>query len=144
MDNKRSRAREVVLQLLFQLDVNKDVSLPAIRSFVSDRLRKDATLEAFCITLYQGVCDHLTQIDQLIRQASENWRLERMTGTDRNVLRMGTYEMAFATEKTPGPVALNEAIELARRYGTKDSASFVNGVLDKIFQSLDLTKDKPA
>lgn len=144
MDNKRSRAREVVLQLLFQLDVNKDVSIPAIRSFVSDRLRKDETLEAFCISLYQGVCDHLPQIDQLIRQASENWRLERMTGTDRNVLRMGTYEMAFANERTPGPVALNEAIELARRYGTKDSAAFVNGVLDKIFQSLDLTKDKPA
>ncbi len=143
MDYKRSRAREVVLQLLFQLDVNKDVPLPAIRAFVSERLRRDPTLETFCMTLYQGISDNLKSIDQLIRKASENWRLERMTGTDRNVLRMGTYEMAFAADRTPGPVALNEAIELARRYGTKDSAAFVNGVLDKIFQSLNLTKTQP-
>lgn len=95
------------------------------------------------MTLYQGISDNLKSIDQLIRKASENWRLERMTGTDRNVLRMGTYEMAFAADRTPGPVALNEAIELARRYGTKDSAAFVNGVLDKIFQSLNLTKTQP-
>jgi transcription antitermination protein NusB len=130
---RRSRAREVALQLLFQRDVNPDVPRPVIEGFARDRLG-NSEAEAFCLALYDGVVRHLAEIDLRLTAASENWKLHRMAASDRNVLRLGTYEIAFAPEATPGPVALDEAIELARRYGSKDSPGFVNGVLDKVFR----------
>lgn len=130
---RRSRAREVALQLLFQHDANPDVARPAIEQFARDRLGNPEA-EAFCLSLYDGVVGHLPAIDARIGAASENWKLHRMAACDRNVLRLGTYEIAFAPQPTPGPVALDEAIELARRYGSKDSPAFVNGVLDKVFR----------
>lgn len=130
---RRSRAREVALQLLFQHDVNPGVSRKAIERFAHDRLGKPEA-EAFCLDLYDGVTGHLPEIDARISAASENWKLQRMAASDRNVLRLGAYEVAFAKQTTPGAVALDEAIELARRYGSEDSPSFVNGVLDKIYR----------
>ena len=131
---RRSRAREVALQLLFQRDVNPTVPRPIIDRFARDRLGNPDG-EAFCLGLYDGVVRHLSDIDARITAASENWKLHRMAASDRNVLRLGTYEIAFAQPPTPGPVALDEAIELARRYGSKDSPAFVNGVLDKVFRT---------
>jgi N utilization substance protein B len=139
---RRSRAREVALQLLFQRDANTSVARPAIEQFVKDRL-SNPDAEAFCLSLYDGVVTSLPLIDAQITAASENWKLQRMAASDRNVLRLGTYEIAHAPQRTPGPVALDEAIELARRYGSKDSPAFVNGVLDKIFHVL-LDAAKPA
>jgi transcription antitermination protein NusB len=137
---RRSRAREVALQLLFQHDANPDVPRAAVEQFARDRLgNPDA--EAFCLSLYDGVVARLPDIDARIGAASENWKLHRMAACDRNVLRLGTYEIAFAPQPTPGPVALDEAIELARRYGSKDSPAFVNGVLDKVFRVY--TAEKP-
>jgi N utilization substance protein B len=130
---RRSRAREVALQLLFQRDANADVSRPVVERFARDRLG-DPDAEAFCLSLYDGVIGSLPHIDARIAAASENWKLHRMAACDRNVLRLGTYEIAHAPTPTPGPVALDEAIELARRYGSKDSPGFVNGVLDKVFR----------
>jgi N utilization substance protein B len=130
---RRSRAREVALQLLFQRDVNASVSRPAIERFAANRL-SDSDAEAFCLSLFDGVVRHLGDINARLAAASENWKLQRMAASDRNVLRLGTYEIIYAAEPTPGPVALDEAIELARRYGSKDSAAFVNGVLDKVFR----------
>jgi len=130
---RRSRAREVALQLLFQRDVNPDVARPVIERFARDRLGNPAS-ETFCLGLYDGVIRHLKAIDARVTAASENWKLHRMAACDRNVLRLGTYEIAHAIPPTPGPVALDEAIELARRYGSKDSPAFVNGVLDKVFR----------
>lgn len=132
---RRSRAREVALQLLFQRDVNPGVPRPAIERFARDRLSNPEG-ERFCLALYDGVVEHLAAIDSRITSASENWKLHRMAASDRNVLRLGTYEIVLAAERTPGPVALDEAIELARRYGSKDSPAFVNGVLDKVFHVL--------
>ncbi len=129
---RRSRAREVALQLLFQRDHNPGVDRASIERFVRDRLR-DANLEPFCLSLYDGVVTHLEAIDQRLAAATENWRLPRMASVDRNVLRLGAYELIFAPE-TPASVALDEAIELARRYGAADSSAFVNGVLDKLRQ----------
>jgi len=130
---RRSRAREVALQLLFQRDANPDVARAVIEGFARDRLGNPEA-EAFCLGLYDGVVRHLAAIDAQLTAASENWKLHRMAASDRNVLRLGTYEIAYAPEATPGPVALDEAIELARRYGSKDSPAFVNGVLDKVFR----------
>src|SRR3954467_13526582 len=131
---RRSRAREVALQLLFQRDVNPTVPRGVIERFARDRL-SNPDGETFCLTLYDGVTRNLADIDARVTAASENWKLHRMAASDRNVLRLGTYEIAFAQPPTPGPVALDEAIELARRYGSKDSPGFVNGVLDKVFRT---------
>jgi N utilization substance protein B len=130
---RRSRAREVALQLLFQRDHNPGVDRPAIERFVHDRLR-DRELEAFCLGLYDGVATHHAAIDERLAAAAENWRLPRMAAVDRNALRLGAYELLFAADTPPG-VALNETIELARRYGSADSPTFVNGVLDHLFKT---------
>ena len=100
---RRSRAREVALQLLFQRDVNPDVPRPIVEQFARDRLgNPDA--EAFCLALYDGVVRHLADIDARVAAASENWKLHRMAASDRNVLRLGAYEIAFAPEPTPGSI----------------------------------------
>lgn len=129
---KRSRAREVALQLLFQRDHNPRVDRAGQERFVHDRLR-DGSLERFCLALFDGVMAHLEDIDQRLTQAAENWRLPRMATVDRNVLRLGAFEVLFVPDM-PAGVALDEAIELARRYGSADSPSFVNGVLDRLRQ----------
>lgn len=127
---RRSRAREVALQLLFQRDLNPGVDRPALERFVRDRLH-DAALEPFCLGLYDGTVTQLADLDAKLGAAAENWRLPRMAVVDRNVLRLGAYELLHTTE-TPASVAIDEAIELARRYGSADSPAFVNGVLDKL------------
>src|SRR6516162_8601314 len=94
---KRSRAREVALQLLFQHDHNPGVDRADIERFVRERLR-DPALEPFCLGLYDGVVAHLADIDQRLAQAAENWRLPRMATVDRNVLRLGAYELGFSPD----------------------------------------------
>ena len=126
---RRSRAREVALQLLFQRDLNPDSEQAQLERFARDRLR-DSGLQAFCLSLVYGVHAHLGEIDARLGEVAENWRLPRMAVVDRNILRMGTYEILYAPQ-TPAPAAIDEAIELARRFGTVDSPRFVNGVLDK-------------
>jgi N utilization substance protein B len=130
---RRSRAREVALQLLFQWDQNP-VAVPraAIQRFARDRLLGDGESVAYCLALYDGVVAHKDRIDPLITAAATNWRLSRMLPVDRNVLRLGGYELHFAPDGPPPAVVLNEAIELARRYGSADSHAFVNGVLDRV------------
>src|SRR5436190_126313 len=128
--NRRSRAREVALQLLFQHDHNRTVDRAVIERFVHDRLR-DGEGERFCLHLYDGVLAQGADIDQRLSAAAENWRLPRMATVDRNALRLGAFEVLHARE-TPAAVAIDEAIELARRYGAEDSPAFVNGVLDRL------------
>ena len=132
MLTKRSRAREVALQLLYQRDFNRRVEYPVLARFVRDRLL-DPGLEPFALALYEGVCAHLADLDRQLAAAAQNWRLSRMAAVDRNVLRLGAYELLY-TPQTPPRVALDEAIELARRYGSADSPAFVNGVLDRLYK----------
>jgi len=131
---RRFRAREVALQLLFQRDANPDVSRRVIESFARERLREDS-LVVFSLSLLDGAAAHSTEIDALLTSTATNWRLVRMNAVDRNVLRLGVLELLWSPDETPPAVALNESIELARRYGSADSAAFVNGILDKIHQS---------
>ena len=129
---RRSRAREVALQMLFMRDQNGvPVPRPALERFARDRLR-DPELVAFGLALYDGVLRHQEEIDRALAGTAENWRLHRMMPVDRNVLRLGTYELLYDPEPSPPAAVLNEAIELARRFGTADSPGFVNGILDKI------------
>ena len=134
---RRSRGREVALQLLFQRDHNPAIAHDDIATFARNRLR-DPELTAFCLGLYDGVVAHLEQIDDRLTAAAENWRLPRMATVDRNVLRLGAYELLH-TPETPAAVAFDEAIELARRYGSADSPAFVNGVLDRLRREASVT-----
>jgi N utilization substance protein B len=129
---RRSRAREVALQLLYQHDLNHSVNRAAIDQFVADRLREQS-LRDFAVQLYDGVAAHAADIDRRLAAAATNWRLVRMAAVDRNVLRLGAFELLH-TPETPAGVAIDEAVELARRFGAKDSPAFVNGVLDRLRQ----------
>jgi transcription antitermination protein NusB len=128
----RSAARRLVLQMLFLIDQNQESDPERIRASLSRELQDPAVRE-FAFKLFDGVAANREAIDALIRQTAANWKLERMLPTDRNVLRMGIYELRYFN--TPPPVALNEAIEIAREFGTKNSAAFVNGILDKLIPS---------
>jgi len=133
---RRSRAREVALQLLFQNDVNaKPVPRAAIEQFARGRVREPEAV-AFALSIYDGVVKHRAAIDERIVKTAENWRLSRMNPSDRNVLRLGIFELYHAESPEPMAVILNEAIELARRYGSEDSPAFVNGILDAVAKSL--------
>jgi transcription antitermination protein NusB len=130
MLRQRSRAREVALQLLFQRELNPGIARPALVRFIHERLG-NGDLEAFALSLYDGTCQHNKDVDARLSRAAENWKLHRMAVVDRNVLRMGAYEL-LQTPETPQSVVLDEAIELARRFGSADSPAFVNGVLDRV------------
>ena len=130
---KRRKAREVALQLLFERDRNtQPMSTPMAEAFAKDRLVGEVESATFALLLANGVSEHRAAIDALLTATAQNWRLHRMTPVDRNVLRMSVYELRFAAELLPTAVVIDEAIELARRYGTADSPAFVNGILDRI------------
>lgn len=126
--SRRSRAREVALQSLYQGELNAVDSRDRAR-FHKGRL-KSAELVAFADTLVDGVRGHQVEIDALLDARSTNWRLSRMAATDRAVLRIAAFELLHTD--TPGPVVVDEAIELARRYGSQDSPTFVAGILGAI------------
>ncbi len=125
---RRTRAREVVLQVLYQDDMQSEVDPTEADRFVQRRLR-DAELIAFARTLLAGVRRNRLELDALLSRTAENWSLERMAVTDRNLLRLGAFEILYTD--TPDAVAINEAVELAKRFGARQSAQFVNGILDK-------------
>src|ERR1700686_1069379 len=112
---RRSRGREVALQLLYQRDQNPKIERAALEQFAGERLREES-LRKFCMFLYDGVVSQQADIDTKLAAAAENWRLARMPTVDRNILRLGAYELLFMKD-TPAAVAFDEAIELARRYG---------------------------
>ena len=125
----RSEARRFVLQMLYLVDQNPD----ADKNRIQIDLRKQFTetpLRDFAWMLFSGVCANRDQLDEVLRKTAVNWRVERMPPTDRNVLRMGLYEMTKMG--TPAAVAIDEAIEIAREFGTENSSSFVNGIMDKL------------
>ena len=126
---RRSRAREIVLQVLYEDDLNPDRSPEVADRFLVSRLAGDEELVDFARSLVAGVRKHRPEIDGLLVERADNWTMERMAVTDRNILRLGAYEMLYGG--TPERVAINEAVELAKRYGGKQSPHFVNGVLDR-------------
>lgn len=126
---RRSRGREVALQLLFWRDANPTAPPEAVERFIRDRLH-DPAVEPFARKLFDGVIARQAEIDGLLVEVAENWRLPRMAAVDRNVLRLGVLELLETDDAAPAAVAINEAIELARRYGSADSPAFVNGILD--------------
>lgn len=123
----RTQAREIALQVLFQDDLNPRVNPAVGDQMIGDRLGDEA-LSQFARELVAGVRRNRAQLDQAIAEAAANWSLERMAATDRAVLRIGAFEILH--HGTPPAVAIDEAVELARRFGSAQSGPFVNGVLD--------------
>ncbi len=128
----RRRAREIVLQLLYEADINDHRDSDSARKFIRSRLQGRKALTEFADALLRGTLDHRDEIDRQLSTLATHWTLPRMPVTDRNVLRLGAYEILFSD--TPGRVAVNEAIVLAKRYGDKNSPRFVNGVLDRLLK----------
>jgi N utilization substance protein B len=130
----RTRARELALQFLFQIDFHDGFYLAELEPFLDESLDGKPGADeakAYARKLVEGVIAHKQAIDALIRGAAQNWEIDRMAAVDRNALRIGVYELLFS-EGVPMKVAINEAIELGKRYSTEASGAFVNGILDRI------------
>ncbi len=138
---KRTLARELVLTTLYQSDIRKE-SLPAIEkeSFSSSDV-KDAEILDFAHQLLEGIEKYYKEIDLKILEYASNWRLDRMAIIDRNILRLGIFELLYMVD-VPSKVAINEAIELAKKYGDVESSKFVNGILDKAHKTNHVAKNK--
>ncbi|HEY1066217.1 MAG TPA: transcription antitermination factor NusB [Pirellulales bacterium] len=128
--SRRSRAREVALQVLFQEDLNPAASATRADAFLSGRLQGRTDVVEFARSLVGGVRRHRSALDSRLSDIADNWALGRMAATDRNVLRLGAFEILYTD--VPDRVAINEAVELAKRYGSAQSSQFVNGILDRL------------
>lgn len=126
---RRSRAREVAMQVLYQDDLNPSEPPSDPEAFLRGRLSADDLVQ-FARSLVDGVRRNRTELDELLSSTADNWTLRRMAATDRNVLRLGAFEILYTS--TPNRVAINEAVELAKRFGSRQSSQFVNGVLDRV------------
>ena len=132
-DLKRTKAREYVLQMLYQVDITRGAWQEILENFwvTQDREEASSELKDFSAQLLQGVVDHLEEIDKKISKYAANWQLERMAFVDRNIMRLGCFELIFRAD-IPPKVAINEAVELAKKYSGSESGKFVNAILDQI------------
>jgi len=139
---KRRKAREFALRLLYQVDIRKDPPEEIAAAFWQGFPQVDRELKEFAETLVRGVCEHRQEIDAVIASAALNWDLDRMGYMDRNILRLATFEIRHLPG-VPPIVAINEAIEIAKVYGTEDSPRFVNGILNKIKDEVCSEREPP-
>ncbi|MDD5195327.1 MAG: transcription antitermination factor NusB [Candidatus Omnitrophica bacterium] len=136
----RSKAREVALHLLYQIEISKRDCEEAFRTYFENDPQKQEVID-FARSLVAGVNKNSERIDSLIKKYVRNWEIDRMAVVDRNILRIACLELLFF-EDIPPKVSINEAIELAKRFGDVDSSRFVNGVLDKIYRMESKKNDK--
>lgn len=130
----RTSGREAALQMLFALETSADSADRVIAGFWRET-PGDPEGREYADSVVRGVAGELSDVDEAIRKASTNWRLERMARVDRNVLRLGAWEL-MRSHAVPRAVILDEAVELAKRFGSEDSSAFVNGVLDRVAANL--------
>lgn len=126
---RRSKSRKVALQMLYQVDVNPEMDIYVVREMIDEQI-SDEPIREFCWQIYTGVMEYRNQLDEKIQEVAENWSLKRMAPTDRNILRIGAYELLQSD--TPASVIIDECVELAKLFGTAQSFQFVNGILDKL------------
>ncbi|QDU69041.1 transcription antitermination factor NusB [Engelhardtia mirabilis] len=136
---RRTRARELALQFLYQVDIRGREVKDELDTFLRAE-EADRTASEFAATLVRGALEHRDEIDDHIRAVAQNWEISRMAVIDRNVLRLATFELLFRDD-IPPKVSINEAIELGKRFSTANSGGFINGVLDKV---KDRSKSRPA
>jgi N utilization substance protein B len=136
----RRVARECALQMLYEFDVGKHSQEEILETFweMNEHPQK---VQEFANQLFEGSVTHLKEIDKTIQQHTKNWRLSRMAAVDRNILRLAVFEF-LSDSKTPETVVINEALEIAKKFSTYESAQFVNGILDSIKKDLKLANEK--
>lgn len=141
----RHRSRQRAIQVLYQADIRNQPVETALADFYntlySEENEEQPISDPFMETLARGTEEQRATLDATISAKSEHWRIERMPIVDRNILRMAVYEMQFV--KTPPPVVIDEAIELARQFSSDESVPFINGVLDAIHRSAEKSADPP-
>lgn len=126
----RTLARETALQLLYEYDVTGELGRERVESYAAERSKARETQE-YARDLVAGVIAHKQEFDAIFERLAQHWAVSRMPVVDRNILRIGTYELLYAPE-VPPKVAINEAIELAKRFGGADSGKFANAILDRV------------
>ena len=138
----RRQAREAALQALFQLDLNhgeegqqEQYETLAIDTALGEAEKMPARDREYVSTLVRGTRENLAAIDSLIAASSKDWKVERMAVVDRNITRLAAYEIGFSEEKITPNIAINEAVELAKKYGTDDSSRYVNGILGAMMKA---------
>lgn len=129
----RTKSREYALQMLYQLDIRHASAEQILQEFWQT-LEATEEIKTFANQLFTGTTQQLGEIDPLITRHADNWALERMAVIDRNIIRLGAYELLHASD-VPPKVCINEAIELAKRFGDAESGKFINGILDAIHKS---------
>lgn len=135
---KRTLSREFALQILYKVDITHESFDAAISDFWQDHLEEniEEDVRLFATELVRGAIENLPAIDQKISQYATNWEIERMAVIDRNIMRMGSYELLYLSD-IPPKVSINEAVELAKRYSGDEAGKFVNAILDKIKIEID-------
>jgi len=128
---ERRKSRELALKVLYQMEHGDATAPEALASF-ADNFAAPERLWVYAQELVNGIAGHAGEIDQALAEASRRWRVERMSQVDRNILRLACFEMLFSHGAVPPKVAINEAVELAKRYGAEDSPGFINAVLDSL------------
>ena len=134
---RRSKARECALQILYEVEISRKDLKDCFENYWEDATLDDvpaddrADVRKFATELVRGVLDHMEKIDAEIEKYAEHWKMSRMAVVDRNILRLGTCEILFIDE-VPSKVAINEAVDIAKKFGDAESSKFVNGILDKI------------
>ncbi len=136
----RRRARESALQVLFGLDWTPTDPQAAMEEywsrFAGERPASYDEVRRHCTELVLGVVARKAEIDARLQACSHHWKLDRMSSVDRNILRLGAFELLYLAERVPRKVAINEAIEVAKKFGNEDSSAFINGILDRIAQDI--------
>ena len=127
---RRRKSREFALQVLYQLNLSKQDAVTALTQF-QEHFLSSGECDTFQKRLVLGVLDHCSELDRHIKHYSEHWCLDRINLIERNILRMAIFELLYC-EEIPPKVTINEAIDLGKRYGSEDSGSFINGILDRI------------
>jgi len=131
---KRRRSRELAIKVLFHLEFSKDDPAEAFDLICND-FGASEEVKPFSKELVLGVCAYLKELDGLIGETSENWRLERIAKVDHSILRLAVYELLHRDD-IPPKVSINEAVDLGKKFGTEESGGFINGILDKIYGAL--------
>ena len=132
----RRKSRELALQMLFQYDLSGNDPEAIILTF-DDLQKAKPAIRDFAIRIFLGTIKHIQELDELIVKQADNWRLSRMAVVDRNIIRMSVYEFLHETD-TPKLVIIDEAIEIAKKFGTEKSGQFINGILDGILKRYNL------
>jgi len=137
---KRRRSREYALQILFQLDLTCSDFNEGVWNEFWEGKDEDKEVKEFTRDIVASTQEHIDEIDEAIKKAAEHWSIARMAVIDRNILRAAAYELLYRKEIPPS-VVMNEALEIAKKYSTEESAPFINGILDKIAHSGDKETD---